>query len=49
VRRQHGLAGVAAIALVAVPALLLSAYWRTRPGDYTRMPEYRAIIDDFLM
>ena len=48
-RRQRGMAGVAAIALVAVPALLLSAYWRSRARDYTRMPEYRAIIGDFLM
>lgn len=43
------MAGVAAIALVALPALLISAYLRARPGDYTRLPEYRAIIDDFLM
>ena len=48
-KRQHGLAGVAAIAVFAVPALLLSAYWRGRYADYTRTPEFRAIVDDFLI
>ena len=48
-KRQHGLASVAAIAVFAVPALLLSAYWRGRYADYTRTPEFRAIVDDFLI
>ena len=49
VKRRHGLAGVAAIAVFAVPALLLSAYWRGRYADYTRTPEFRAIVGDFLI
>ena len=48
-KRRHGLAGVAAIAVFAVPALLLSAYWRGRYADYTRTPEFRAIVGDFLI
>ena len=48
-RRQRGLAGVAAIAIVALPVLLLSAYRRGRSGDYTRTPEFRAIVGDFLI
>jgi hypothetical protein len=38
----------AVIAVVAIP-VAVSAYIRTRPRDYTRSAEFRAIVGDYLI
>lgn len=44
VRRQTSMAGLAVIAAVA-----LCAYRRSRPRDYTRCSEFRAIVGDYVI
>jgi hypothetical protein len=43
------MAGVAAVALLVLPVLFVSAYRRGRAGDYRRSPEFRMIVGDFLI
>ena len=44
-RRGFGLAMVAALAVPVV----VSAYRRTHPGDYTRSREFRALVGDYVI
>jgi hypothetical protein len=48
VKRHRGGLGLAVIAAAVVLPVVVSAY-RRRAGDYTRLPEFRAIVGDYLM
>lgn len=47
-KRQPSIARLAIVAALAMP-VVLSAYRRGRRRDYTRSPEFRAIVGDFLI
>jgi hypothetical protein len=48
VKRQPSMARLAIFAALAMP-VVLSAYRRGRSRDYTRSPEFRSIVGDFLI
>ena len=48
-RHRSGITGLAVIAAAVVLPVALSAYRRGRMGDYTRSPEFRALVGDFLL
>jgi hypothetical protein len=48
-RNRSGITSLAVIAAAVVLPVALSAYRRARFADYTRSPEFRALIDDFLI
>jgi hypothetical protein len=47
-RHRSGIAGLAVLAAVAALPVVVSAIRRSR-GDYTKSPEFRALIGDFLI
>lgn len=48
-RHRSGITGLAMIAAAVVVPVALSAYRRGRMGDYTRSPQFRALVGDFLL
>ena len=48
-RNRSGITSFAVIAAAVVLPVALSAYRRGRYGDYTRSPEFRALVGDFLI
>lgn len=45
---RRSVAAATMIAVVAIP-VTVAAYLRTRPRDYTRSPEFRALVGDFVI
>ncbi len=45
---RRSVTAAAVIAVVAIP-VTFAAYLRTRPRDYTRSPEFRALVGDFVI
>jgi hypothetical protein len=48
-RHRSGITGWAVIAAAVVLPVAVSVYRRGRLADYTRSPEFRAIVGDFLI
>jgi hypothetical protein len=48
-RHRTGIAGLAVIAAAVALPVVVSAYRRGRFGDYTRSPEFRALVGDYLI
>ena len=48
-RHRSGITSFAVIAAAVVLPVALTAYRRGRYGDYTRSPEFRALVGDFLI
>jgi hypothetical protein len=48
-RNRSGIRSLAVIAAAVVLPVALSAYRRGRIANYTRSPEFRALVDDFLI
>lgn len=47
-RHRTGIAGLAVLAAVAALPVVVSVYRRGR-GNYTRTPEFRALIGDYVI
>ncbi len=47
-RHRNGIAGLAVLAAVAALPLVVTAYRRGR-GNYTKTPEFRALVGDYLI
>jgi len=48
-RNRSGITSFAVIAAAVMLPVALSAYRRGRFADYTRSPEFRALVGDFLI
>ena len=48
-RHRGGIAGLAVIAAAVALPVVVTAYKRSRSGDYTRTAEFRAIVGDYLI
>ena len=48
-RHRSGITSFAMIAAAVVLPVALSAYRRARSANYTRSPEFRALVGDFLI
>ena len=47
-KRHRGGFGLALLAAAVALPVVVSVY-RRRPGDYTRSPEFRALVGDYLI
>lgn len=48
-RRHSRIGGLAVIATAVAVPVLVSAYLRSRPRDYTRTREFRALVGDYVI